>query len=179
MRKSPDGNCHDFFPHPILVPMAWHGGMSLGRRHPGRGSSEELMTMTAADPPAASPMVPLEAMLARLLHANVQDITEVVAPLPEPERAQLAVFCYSRGHLHEIGLAVGATCDLRALINAAAAAGTALFQRSRAEPARESARAAGGGRSRITLAKSASGSSAIATIIASIANDEFAEAQSA
>ncbi|HKA72594.1 MAG TPA: hypothetical protein VKE26_12345 [Xanthobacteraceae bacterium] len=139
------------------------------------------MTMTAADPPAASPMVPLEAMLARLLHANVQDITEVVAPLPEPERAQLAVFCYSRGHLHEIGLAVGATCDLRALINAApsAAAGTALFQRSRAEPARESARAAGGARSRITLAKSASGSSAIATIIASIASDEFAEAQSA
>src|SRR5262245_36501618 len=135
------------------------------------------MKMTAANPHAVS----LETVLARLLHANAQDITEVVAPLPESERAQLAVFCYSRGHLHEIGLAVGATCDLWALINASpsAAAGTALFELSRAPRPRETGRVASGPRSRITLAKSASGNSAIATIIASIANDEFAEAHSA
>jgi len=137
--------------------------------------------MTADNPHASSPVVSLETVLTRLLHANTQDITEVVAPLPESERAQLAVFCYSRGHLHEIGLAVGATCDQRALINAApsAAAGTALFELSRARRPRPPERPASGGRSRITLAKSASGNSAIATIIASIANDEFAEAHSA
>src|SRR5262245_66206010 len=106
------------------------------------------MKMTVDNPHASSPMVPLEAMLVRLLHANTQDITEVVAPLPESERAQLAVFCYSRGHLHEIGLAVGATCDLRALINASpsAAAGTALFELSRTGPARASTRARDTGR---------------------------------
>jgi len=137
--------------------------------------------MSAANPHPASPMASLEVLLASLLHANAQDITAIVAPLSESERAQLAVFCYSRGHLHEIGLAVGATCDLPTLINASpsAAAGTALFQRSRAEPARESERATGGARSRITLAQSASGNAAIATIIASIASDDLAEPQSA
>ena len=137
--------------------------------------------MTAATSLAASPKISTEAVLARLINAKAHDIADIVAPLPARQRAELAVFCYSRGHLHEIGLAVGATCELLALVNASpsTAAGTALFELSRGERPRETERVVSAGRSRITLAKSASGSSALANIIASIANDELAEAQPA
>ena len=136
--------------------------------------------MTAANSLAASPTISLEAVLGRLLQAKAQDIAEIVAPLPERQRAQLAVFCYGRGHLHDIGLAVGATCELPALVNASPsmAAGTALYDLSRGERPRETERVVSS-RSRITLAKSASGNSALATIIASIATDEVAEPQPA
>ena|SRR5215813_1578028 len=137
--------------------------------------------MTAANSLAASPQISSEAMLARLLQAKAHDIAEIVAPLPERQRAQLAVFCYSRGHLHDIGLAVGATCELTALVNASpsTAAGAALYELSRGERSHETERVVNSRRSRITLAKSASSSSALATIIASIASDEAAEPQPA
>src|SRR5262245_33339081 len=137
--------------------------------------------MTATNSLTASPEISLEAVLARLLQAKAQDIVEIVAPLPERQRAQLAVFCYSRAHLHDIGLAVGATCELPALVNASpsTAAGTALYELSRSERPRETERVVSSSRSRITLAKSASGNSALATIIASIASDEAAEPQPA
>src|SRR5262245_34647989 len=137
--------------------------------------------MTAATSFAALPKVSSEAVLARLINAKPQDIAEIVASLPARQRAEIAVFCYSRGHLHEIGLAVGATCELEALVNASpsTAAGTALYELSRGDRTRETERVVSTGRSRITLAKSASGNSAIANIIASIANDELAEAQPA
>ena len=137
--------------------------------------------MTAANSITASAQISQEAMLARLLQAKAQDIAEIVAPLPERQRAQLAVFCYSRGHLHDIGLAVGATCELPALVNASpsTAAGTALYELSRGERSHETERVVSSRRSRITLAKSASGSSALATIIASIASEEAAEPQPA
>jgi hypothetical protein len=130
---------------------------------------------------ADAPKVSLEAVLARLINAKAHDIAHIVAPLPMRQRAELAVFCYSRGHLHEIGLAVGATCDQLALVNASpsTAAGTALYELSRGDRPLETERVVSARRSRITLAKSASDSSAIANIIASIANDELAEAQPA
>src|SRR5262245_3337644 len=129
----------------------------------------------------ASPETSLEAVLARLINAKPHDAAEIVAAVPERQRAELAVFCYSRGHLHEIGLAVGATCELSALVQASpsTAAGTALFELSRRARPRQTERVAGGGRSRITLAKSASGNSALAAIIASIASDELPEAHPA
>jgi hypothetical protein len=137
--------------------------------------------MTAVTSFAAAPKVSSEAVLARLINAKPHDIAEIVAPLPMRQRAEIAVFCYSRGHLHGIGLAVGATCDQLALVNASpsTAAGTALFELSRGERPRETERVMSSSRSRITLAKSASGNVAIANIIASIANDELAEAQPA
>ena len=117
----------------------------------------------------------IEAMLARLLRAKEQDIAAIVGEMPERQRAELAVFCYSRAHLHQIGFTIAALCDLPALMQASPsnAAGHLLFEQSRSRPKQEE-RASGGSRSRITLAKSASGNSALASIIAGIASDELA-----
>jgi len=118
----------------------------------------------------------MDAVLAQLIGAKEQDIVGIVSPLPAGERAALAVFCYRRAHLQELGLAVAATCDASSLLQAAPsnAAGQALYAHSRAEP--KPSAPSGGPRSRITLATSASGISALAAITASIATEQEAEA---
>jgi hypothetical protein len=122
----------------------------------------------------------LDAVLARLLRATAQDVADIVAPLPVRQRAHLAMFCYTRAHLHEIGFAIAATCDLHALMQAApsTAAGNLIFSRSRERP-KPAQGAASRPRSRITLARSASGNSDLATIIASVARDEVPDCQPA
>jgi hypothetical protein len=122
----------------------------------------------------------LDAVLARLVRARAQEAAGIVAPLPARQRADLAMFCYSRAHLHEIGLAIAATCDGSALMQAAPsnAAGHLIFAQSRARP-RPAERARTGSRSRVTLAKSASGNSELADLIAGIAREEVPECQPA
>jgi len=113
-------------------------------------------------------------VLARLIRANGKNIAEIVAALPARERASLAVFCYSRGHLHQIGVAVAATCDLNSLMQAAPsnAAGNMLFTLSREQP-KTNERAVAGSRGRITLARSASGNSGLPAMIARLAREEL------
>jgi hypothetical protein len=122
----------------------------------------------------------LESVLGRLLRAGEAEIPAMVGHLPERQRAELALFCYSRAHLHQIGVVIAATCDLPSLVQAApsTAAGHGIFEQSRNQPKRATPVMAGS-RSRITLAKSASGSSALASIIASIASDDAQEYQPA
>jgi hypothetical protein len=71
--------------------------------------------------------------LGRLYGAAMQSVAGIVGHLSASERARLAVFCYSRAHLHAIGLAVAATCDLDHLVAASssATAGQAMFAQSR------------------------------------------------
>jgi hypothetical protein len=113
-------------------------------------------------------------LLARLIQtADEAKLAEVVAPLTPAQRASLAVFCYSRAHLNSIGLAIAATCELNTLLQAAPsnACGQAIFAQSRQRPKAEDRRATGA-RARITLARSASGNSALAAIIANLAQEE-------
>ena len=122
----------------------------------------------------------LETVMGRLLRGGEVEIPTIVEALSERQRAELALFCYSRAHLHQIGVAIAATCDLSALIQAApsTAAGHGIFEQSRNQLKRATPVLAGS-RSRITLAKSASGSSALASIIAGIASDDAPEYQPA
>lgn len=121
----------------------------------------------------AAPNASTDQLLRRLLRADQRDIADIVSVLPPGERARLAFFCYARGHLHDIGLAVAATCELPALMQAAPsnAAAHTLFARARdrfaaaVEPATRR-------RSAITLAKSALSSDGLAKIIASIGDDD-------
>jgi hypothetical protein len=121
---------------------------------------------------AASPRLSQDDLLRRLVQANEREIAEIVSVLTPAERARLAFFCYARGHLHEIGLAVAATCDLPFLMQAAPsnAAGNTLFTRSRerftATVERISRR-----RPAVTLAKSAMSSDAVARMMASMGED--------
>jgi hypothetical protein len=126
----------------------------------------------------ASPRISQDELLRRLVQANERDIADIVLILAPSERARLAFFCYARGHLHDIGLAVAATCDLPFLMQAAPsnAAGQMLFARSR-ERFTATVEPMSRRRSAITLAKTAVSSDAIARMIASMSDEDadFAE----
>jgi hypothetical protein len=111
-------------------------------------------------------------ILNRLLRAGEQEVAAIVADLSPRQRAHLAVFCYARRHLHRIGLAIAATCDQLSLMNASAsiAAGNTLYaqSRDRTQPVERPV----AWRRPITLARSASGNSKWAKLLADIVSEE-------
>src|SRR5437868_2803287 len=66
-------------------------------------------------------------LIGRLYRAPKKSIEDIVATLPMRQRANLALFCYGRAHLHEIGLAIGACCEQWALVEKAGLLGSVLF----------------------------------------------------
>jgi hypothetical protein len=63
--------------------------------------------------------------------AEPPNAVAIAASLPEDQRASLAVFCYRKRHLHELGLMIASTCDCPSLIEAAGAGGRTIFEQSR------------------------------------------------
>src|SRR5437016_2678828 len=109
--------------------------------------------------PAAVPTAPQldddqvvpEELVGRLYRASADAVAGMLGGLSSHERANLAMFCYRKSHLHRTGLAIAATCDLATLVQAwGTALGQAVFAQSR-ERAEQPVRATGP-RSRITLA---------------------------
>src|SRR3954454_16520231 len=60
-----------------------------------------------------------DATLSRLYRAQTAEIQAIAIELPEPQRMQLAVFCYARSHLREVGREVAALCNREAIANVA------------------------------------------------------------
>ena len=68
----------------------------------------------------------------RLRQASPPDAVGIARSLPSSQRAQLAVFCYRRRHLHELGLMIASTCERSELaIAAPGAPGMIIFDQSR------------------------------------------------
>jgi hypothetical protein len=76
---------------------------------------------------------PVPAELAeRLYRAGEGRAADMVAELPAAQRADLAVYCYHKTHLHRIGLAIAATCDQSVLeLTWGRSFGKALYEQSR------------------------------------------------
>jgi hypothetical protein len=90
-------------------------------------------------------------LVGRLYGACDGAVADVVAGFSASERANLAMFFYHKAHLHQIGLAIAATCDFSTLVQAwGPALGQALFDQSR-DGALQAALTSG--RPKITLAK--------------------------
>jgi hypothetical protein len=70
-------------------------------------------------------------MLGELYRASKGGLPELIATVSPDARAALALYCYRRGHLKGIGLAIASTCDLYDLESVGGTAGAALFARSR------------------------------------------------
>jgi hypothetical protein len=125
---------------------------------------------TVTTSPDADWYVPT-ALVHRLFGASEEDVLTLVDGLSPKQRARLAVYCYHRGHLHAIGLAIAATCDLPSLVSAAPSngAGSGLYaqSRERSTPVERSLP----GRRPITLAKSASGHARSARMTAPAADE--------
>ena len=67
----------------------------------------------------------------RLRQAAPPDAVGIARSLPSSQRAHLAVFCYRRRHLHELGLMIAATCERSALVAVANASGMIIYDQSR------------------------------------------------
>jgi hypothetical protein len=92
-----------------------------------------------------------EDVVGRLHRSNGRDVDQILADFSEDQRARLALFCYGRVHMREIGLAVAATCDIGSLIDAGGHAGQTLYMLARERPVSTAKPLAG--RYQITLAK--------------------------
>jgi hypothetical protein len=97
----------------------------------------------------------MDEVIGRLHECPTRSIDGLVSNLPEDQRGNLAVFCYGRAHLHDVALAIAATCNLDALVDAGGKPGNFLFEQSRQRPEREHFDP-GARRMRISLATNAS-----------------------
>jgi hypothetical protein len=88
-------------------------------------------------------------LLGQMYRANEHGLARLVESVSSDVRAQLALFCYRRSHLHSLALAIAASCSERELIAIGGRVGASLCAQSR-EPA-ERARPAASGRKPITL----------------------------
>jgi hypothetical protein len=121
-----------------------------------------MKSLPAVTPAAAQvdddQVVP-EELVGRLYRANDQAVTDLLNGLSAQARANLAMFCYRKSHLHRTGLAIAATCDLGTLVQAwGTALGQAIFAQSRERS--DQVPPPSGVRSRITLAHHAAFNSA-------------------
>jgi hypothetical protein len=70
-------------------------------------------------------------MLGQLYRASKEGLPELIATVSPEVRAALATYCYRRGHLQSIGLAIASTCAEHDLVRWGGTAGAALYARSR------------------------------------------------
>jgi hypothetical protein len=75
-----------------------------------------------------------EELLGELYNASRLGLPVLVATVPPDTRAMLALFCYRRSHLCELGLAIAASCDQDDLRRCGSRLGEVLFSRSREAP---------------------------------------------
>ena len=67
----------------------------------------------------------------RIARAEPDSLAGLLDGIPEPVRAQLAVWLYGRSHTHQIGLRVAMTCEGPSLRRAAGIVGDQLYALSR------------------------------------------------
>jgi hypothetical protein len=92
-------------------------------------------------------------MLGELYRASKDGLPQLIATVSPDIRAALALYCYRRGHLQGIGLAVAWTCEEHDLVTWGGTAGAALFARSREAAPVSSVESHYVMRRKITLAK--------------------------
>jgi len=94
-----------------------------------------------------------EELIGKLYACDKHGIDQILSGLSQSQRGLLAMFCYGRAHLREVGLAVAATCDFESLVVAGGRAGQVLFDLSRERPTAMERVFPGSRRAKITLAK--------------------------
>ena len=88
-------------------------------------------------------------LLGEMYRANEHGLASLVESVSSDVRAQLALFCYRKSHLHSLALAIAASCDQRDLVQFGGRVGSSLYAQSR--QAAGGAKPPSGGRKPITL----------------------------
>ena len=89
-------------------------------------------------------------LLGEMYRANENGLPQLVESVSSDVRAMLALFCYRRSHLHQLALAIAASCSEQELIQLGGRVGSTLYALSR-EPAARIAPSSYGNRKPITL----------------------------
>jgi hypothetical protein len=119
-----------------------------------------------------SPESLCEQLIGRMYASHGPGLTEFLSAIPEDERASVALHCYGRVHLRELALAIAATCDRGALVEAAGRImGDILFSQSR-QPSAPVQQQSARGRPTLTVASLASASALHAAVRATPAEPE-------
>jgi hypothetical protein len=122
---------------------------------------KSLPAYTKVSPQLDDDQLVPEDLVGRLYSATEGAVMDLVDRFTLLERANLAMYCYRKAHLHGIGLAIAATCDQSTLEKTwGIALGRALYEQSRERPVTPPSPAAQ--RSKITLARSVGGDLAAA-----------------
>jgi len=90
-------------------------------------------------------------LLGEMYRASEHGLPKLVESVSPDVRAMLALFCYRRSHLHQLALAIAASCTERQLIGVGGRVGSTLYALSRGPAARTSAATSSNGRKPITL----------------------------
>ena len=90
-------------------------------------------------------------LLGEMYRASEHGLPTLVESVSPEVRAMLALFCYRRSHLHQLALAIAASCSERELVEIGGRVGATLYALSREPAARASAATSGNGRKPITL----------------------------
>ena len=91
-------------------------------------------------------------LLGEMYRASEHGLARLVESVSSDARAQLALFCYRRSHLHSLALAIAASCGERDLLRFGGRVGAALYALSRQAPSeRPTSASSYGGRKPITL----------------------------
>jgi hypothetical protein len=89
-----------------------------------------------------------EELLGEMYRANEHGLARLVESVSSDLRAELALFCYRRSHLHSLALAIAASCSEGELVQLGGRVGSSLYAQSR-EPTQ--AQSSPAGRKSITL----------------------------
>lgn len=73
-------------------------------------------------------------LLGSLYRAHRNGLPALVESVSPDLRAMLALYCYRRSHLHELGIAIAASCDERTLTMVGGRPGATLHALSRQAP---------------------------------------------
>jgi hypothetical protein len=75
-------------------------------------------------------------LLGEMYRADEYGLAKLVETVSSDVRAQLALFCYRRSHLHSLALAIASSCSQRELVNIGGRVGGTLYAQSREGAAR-------------------------------------------
>jgi hypothetical protein len=90
-------------------------------------------------------------LLGEMYRASEHGLPKLVETVSPEVRAMLALFCYRRSHLHQLALAIAASCTERQLIEIGGRVGSTLYALSREPASRASIPTSSNGRKPITL----------------------------
>mgnify|MGYP006952618501 CR=1 FL=1 len=90
-------------------------------------------------------------LLGEMYRSSEHGLPKLVESVSPEVRAMLALFCYRRSHLHQLALAIAASCTERDLIGIGGRVGSTLYALSREGAVSASVPVSSSGRKPITL----------------------------